>query len=138
MTGHYAQQVGMDPQYGKFPAWVRTLPQRLAPLGYRSYHSGKWHVTNAPRVVADAGFARSYYVQQQDNHFHPKRHLLDDAPLPEPAGPWYSSIAIAGIAYGQAPLISLVSQTNPATAPASVVALIRSFLAMPEGTGAGG
>lgn len=51
---------------------------------------------------------------------------------------YYSSIAIAGIAYGQAPLISLVSQTNPATAPASVVALIRSFLAMPEGTGAGG
>ena len=95
MTGHYAQQIGMDPQYGKFPAWVRTLPQRLATLGYRSYHSGKWHVGNAPRVVADAGFSHSYHVVRQDNHFHPQRHELDDKPLPEPEGPWYSSIAIA-------------------------------------------
>ncbi|WP_397381234.1 arylsulfatase [Prosthecobacter sp.] len=95
MTGHYAQQIGMDPQYGKFPAWVRTLPQRLAPLGYRSYHSGKWHVGNTPRVVADAGFDHSYHVAKQDNHFHPQRHELDDKPLPEPEGQWYSSIAIA-------------------------------------------
>lgn len=95
MTGHYAQQIGMDPQYGKFPAWVRTLPQRLTPLGYRSYHSGKWHVNNAPKVVANGGFTHSYYVAQQDNHFHPKKHELDDKPLPEPEGPWYSSIAIA-------------------------------------------
>ena len=95
MTGHYAQQIGMDPQYGRFPAWVRTLPQRLAPLGYRSYHSGKWHVGNAPRVVADGGFTHSYYLAQQENHFHPKRQELDDKPLPEPEGPWYSSTAIA-------------------------------------------
>ncbi|MCB1276923.1 arylsulfatase [Prosthecobacter sp.] len=95
MTGHYAQQVGMDPQYGRFPDWVRTLPQRLSKLGYRSYHSGKWHVNNAPKVVADGGFTRSYYVAQQDNHFHPKRHELDDKPLPEPDGPWYSSTAMA-------------------------------------------
>lgn len=95
MTGHYAQQIGMDPQYGRFPTWVRTLPQRLALLGYRSYHSGKWHVTNAPRVVADGGFDHSYFIVRQDNHFHPKRHELDDRPLPEPTEPWYSSIAIA-------------------------------------------
>ena len=95
MTGHYAQQIGMDPQYGKFPAWVRTLPQRLSPLGYRSYHSGKWHVGNAPRVVADGGFTHSYYLAQQENHFHPKRQELDDKPLPEPEGSWYSSTAIA-------------------------------------------
>jgi len=95
MTGHYAQQVGMDPQYGKFPAWVRTLPQRLAPLGYRSYHSGKWHVGNAPKVVADAGFNHSYHVVKQDNHFSPKTHEQDDQKLPEPAGKWYSSTAIA-------------------------------------------
>lgn len=95
MTGHYAQQVGMDPQYGKFPAWVRTLPQRLGELGYRSYHSGKWHVGNAPKVVADGGFTRSYHVAQQDNHFSPKNHELDDQKLPPPDGPWYSSTAMA-------------------------------------------
>ena len=85
MTGHYAQQIGMDPQYGRFPAWVRTLPQRLELLGYRSYHSGKWHVTNAPRVVADGGFHHSYFIAKQDNHFHPLRHDLDDRPLPRPS-----------------------------------------------------
>ncbi len=95
MTGYYAQQIGMDPPYGRFPAWVRTLPQRLAARGYRSYHSGKWHVGNAPRVVADAGFTHSYHVAQQNNHFHPQRHELDDVPLPAPAGAWYSSTAIA-------------------------------------------
>ena len=84
----------MDPQYGKFPAWVRTLPQRLAPLGYRSYHSGKWHVNNAPKVVANGGLTHSYYVAQQDNHFHPKKHELDDKPLPKPEGPWLSLIHI--------------------------------------------
>lgn len=95
MTGHYAQQVGMDPQYGRFPDWVRTLPQRLGELGYRSYHSGKWHVGNAPKVVADGGFTRSYFVAQQDSHFQPKKHELDDQPLPSPDGPWYSSTAMA-------------------------------------------
>jgi len=100
MTGHYAQQIGMDPQHGKFPSWVRTLPQRLQLLGYRSYHSGKWHVTNAPRVVADGGFDHSYFIARQDNHFHPQRHELDDRPLPAPTTPWYSSTAIADHAIG--------------------------------------
>ncbi len=95
MTGHYAQQVGMDPQYGRFPDWVRTLPRRLGELGYRSYHSGKWHVGNAPKVVADGGFTRSYFVAQQDSHFQPKKHELDDQPLPPPEGPWYSSTVMA-------------------------------------------
>ncbi|MDB6004474.1 MAG: atsA 29 [Prosthecobacter sp.] len=123
MTGHYAQQVGMDPQYGKFPDWVRTLPQRLAPLGYRSYHSGKWHVNNAPKVVANGGFTRSYYVVQQDNHFHPKKHELDDVALPEPESPWYSSTAIAQYAidflkehaqqHAEKPFFSYVAFTAP-------------------------
>ncbi len=123
MTGHYAQQIGMDPTYGKFPAWVRTLPQRLSVLGYRSYHSGKWHVGNTPRVVADAGFQHSYHVVHQDNHFSPKVHELDDQKLPPPAGTWYSSIAIADRAidflkehaqqHAGAPFFSYVAFTAP-------------------------
>lgn len=123
MTGYYAQQVGMDPPYGKFPAWVRTLPQRLSALGYRSYHSGKWHVNNAPKVVRDAGFTHSYHVVKQDNHFHPKRHELDDVALPEPEGAWYSSIAIADHAidflkeharqHAETPFFSYVAFTAP-------------------------
>src|ERR687883_339872 len=51
LTGYYAQQVRRDtvpgvksgPQ-GTRPPWARLLPELLRPLGYRSYHSGKWHV----------------------------------------------------------------------------------------------
>jgi len=47
MTGYYPQQVGMDPIKGHFPAWVRGLPERLAEVGYRPFHVGKWHISNA-------------------------------------------------------------------------------------------
>ena len=60
ITGYYPQQIHMDPPNGRLPQWTRTLPQWLKPLGYRSYHSGKWHVPGAPMVVADGGFDHSY------------------------------------------------------------------------------
>ncbi|MCA9167352.1 MAG: sulfatase-like hydrolase/transferase, partial [Planctomycetales bacterium] len=51
MTGYYAQQVRRDqvPDLkscggGKRPTWARLIPARLKSLGYRSYHSGKWHI----------------------------------------------------------------------------------------------
>src|SRR6478672_10609853 len=51
LTGYYAQQVRRDTVpgirsggQGVRPAWARLLPDMLRPLGYRSYHSGKWHV----------------------------------------------------------------------------------------------
>src|SRR5687767_1495698 len=50
LTGYYAQQVRRDtvagvPSGGKGvrPKWAPLLPEMLRPLGYRSYHSGKWH-----------------------------------------------------------------------------------------------
>src|SRR5947209_6704539 len=60
LSGYYAQQIRMDPPQGPLPPWTRLVPHYLKPLGYRSYHSGKWHVLGAPRVVADGGFDRSY------------------------------------------------------------------------------
>ena len=47
LTGYYAQQVRMDPPRGRLPAWARVLPQYFKPLGYRCYHSGKWHLFGA-------------------------------------------------------------------------------------------
>ena len=38
-----------------FAPWARVLPQYFKPLGYRAYHSGKWHLNNAPRPVRDGG-----------------------------------------------------------------------------------
>src|SRR6476620_6573840 len=60
LTGLYAQQTASDVMTaGKVPAYTRFLPEHLKPLGYRSYHSGKWHM----RFVtgqAGVGFDRSY------------------------------------------------------------------------------
>src|SRR5205809_2657027 len=55
LTGYYAQQVRRDTlagiksgAQGTRPPWARLLPEMLKPLGYRSYHSGKWHVDGKP------------------------------------------------------------------------------------------
>lgn len=97
LTGYYPQQIRMDPPQGKFAAWTRTLPQLLKPQGYRSYHSGKWHVHGAPNPVADAGFDRSYYLGDHDRNFYPRDHREDDRPLPavEPGSGYYTTTAIA-------------------------------------------
>jgi arylsulfatase len=74
----------MDPQQRgrKLPNWTRTLPQYLKPAGYRSYHSGKWHVSAAPRQVQDAGFDHSYALEDQNRFFDPRNHTEDDKHLP--------------------------------------------------------
>ncbi|NOU36170.1 MAG: arylsulfatase [Kiritimatiellaceae bacterium] len=68
MTGYYAQQVGMDPSYGQFPAWARLIPQQLQTAGYRNYHSGKWHIFNAKNPVNDGGFDLSGGAWISTNH----------------------------------------------------------------------
>ncbi len=100
LTGYYAQQVRMDPPRGRLPEWARVLPHYLKPLGYRSYHSGKWHLHGAPKRIGDAGFDRSYSVEDHDRFFGPRRHLLDDQPLPavEPGTDFYVTRAIADYA----------------------------------------
>jgi arylsulfatase len=101
LTGYYAQQVRRDTvpgvksgAQGTRPPWAVLLPEMLKPLGYRSYHSGKWHVDGKP---LQNGFDRSYSVEDHDRHFTPRRHTEDDKPLP-PVGAgahYYSSTAIA-------------------------------------------
>ena len=93
LTGYYAQQVNRDPP-GNRPAWAALLPDLLRPAGYRSYHSGKWHVDG--KVLA-GGFEHSYLVVDQDRHFGPRDHQLDDRPLPTPApdSGYYATTAIA-------------------------------------------
>ena len=97
LTGYYAQQIRMDPPRGRLPSWARPLPHHLKPLGYRCYHSGKWHVPGAPRVLADGGFDRSYKVDDHDRYFHPRAHTEDDRKKPpvEPGSGFYLTTAIA-------------------------------------------
>ena len=101
LTGYYAQQVRRDElpglgggPNGKRPAWAVLLPAMLRPAGYRSYHSGKWHVDGP---VLAGGFDHSYCVNDFDRHFNPREHTLDDKPLPpvKPGSGYYSTAAIA-------------------------------------------
>jgi len=93
LSGFYAQQVNRDPP-GVRPAWARLIPDFLRPLGYRSYHSGKWHVDGK---VLEGGFDRSYSLNDHDRNFSPKEHTLDDLPLPAVAlgSGYYSTTVIA-------------------------------------------
>ena len=98
LTGYYAQQVRRDrlpgqKRRGNRPKWARLLPAMLKPAGYRSYHSGKWHVDGKPLAN---GFDRSNYII---NHgfFRLKFHFLDDQRQPAtPISPkFYATDAIA-------------------------------------------
>jgi arylsulfatase len=96
LTGQYAQQTACDVMTpGNVPAWTRYAPQHLKPLGYRSYHSGKWHIRFRP--LATTGFDRSYTLIDQHRFFTPTRHLLNDEPLPSPklSDGFYGTVAIA-------------------------------------------
>ena len=82
LTGYYAQQIRRDnlPMrggggQGKRPVWAPLLPEFLKPAGYRSYHSGKWHIDGK---VLNAGFNRSWHVTNQDGFFNHNANLLDD------------------------------------------------------------
>ena len=81
LTGQYAQQTACDVMTpGVVPDWTRFAPQHLKPLGYRAYHSGKWHIRFQP--LAAAGFDHSYTLLDQDQFFAPRNSLLDGKHLP--------------------------------------------------------
>ena len=101
LTGYYAQQIRRDtvagvPSGGKGirPDWARLLPELLKAQGYRSYHSGKWHVDGMPVAC---GFDHSYYVEDLNRYFSPKVLFEDDKPLPpvQPGSGYYVTEAIA-------------------------------------------
>jgi len=102
LSGYYAQQIHMDPPQGRLPSWTRLLPHHLKPLGYRSYHVGKWHVMGAPKPVADGGFDHSYWFQDWDRYFSPVLHYEDDvqAPPVQPDSGYYATTAFADRAIG--------------------------------------
>ncbi|MGB0583376.1 MAG: arylsulfatase, partial [Limisphaerales bacterium] len=100
LTGYYAQQVRRDavpglPSGGRGARqpWAQLLPNYLKPQGYRSYHSGKWHLDGMP---IQQGFDRSYYLRDQGRFFNPRIHWKDDKKLPAVAkdSGYYGTTAI--------------------------------------------
>lgn len=74
LTGYYAPQVCMDPPVRDYRAkWQRLIPHYLKQVGYRSYHSGKWHIMNTSDPEKEGGFDKSWgYDIEQLNHFFPQ------------------------------------------------------------------
>jgi arylsulfatase A-like enzyme len=103
LSGYYAQQINDDGKRGAFPMWGYLLPHHLKQAGYRSYHSGKWHVPNVSTKVSGGGFDRSFDCTRTDSHHLSPREedlYLDDksfAELPsESIGDnYYSATAVA-------------------------------------------
>ena len=84
------------------PQWTRLLPHYLKPLGYRSYHSGKWHVNGAPLVIANGGFDRSYRLEDHDRNFYPSNHWVNDVrqpPVPRGSN-YYTTVAFTDFLIG--------------------------------------
>jgi arylsulfatase len=88
LTGYYAQSIRRDSSpgingggRGKRPAWAKLLPERLVSAGYRSYHSGKWHIDGDPR---QQGFQHSLQIEGgQNDFFDPKGISVDGEPIGE-------------------------------------------------------
>jgi arylsulfatase len=103
MTGYYAQQIRRDalPGFGggggnraTRPGWAKLLPEYLREVGYRNYHSGKWHIDGK---VLPSGFDRSLDMRNQGNFFSAAGNQIDDRPLPtggDESG-YYATIATA-------------------------------------------
>src|SRR4051812_35343865 len=101
LTGYYAQQIRRDTvpgvtsgTAGTRPDWAVLLPEMLKAGGYRSYHSGKWHIDGLP---LKNGFEHSYSLNDHDRHFAPKNHTEDDRKMPpaDPKDGYYSTTFIA-------------------------------------------
>jgi arylsulfatase len=95
LTGYYAQQVAADVMTkGNTPRFTRFIPEYLKPLGYRSYHSGKWHI-KFTTGAGGVGFDHSYTMLDENRFFTQNHHELDGVKLPKPDDGYYSTSAIA-------------------------------------------
>jgi len=114
LTGYYAQSIRRDaltaPEHdpvravptgfaGRPQSWAHLLPDYIKPLGYRSYHSGKWHLGKPP---LKGGFDHSYLNDNEIDFFSVTNHKLDGVNLPaiEDDGSFYSTIVTADYAIG--------------------------------------
>ncbi len=129
LTGYYAQHIRRDRmqgvKLGTRPPWAPVLPELLKPLGYHSYHSGKWHIDGEPTA---GGFERSWGSHRKgcdwDRFFSSGIWEEDGIKAPvKPGEPYYSTVAIADHAiqclklhkkhHGTAPFFQYVAFYSP-------------------------
>jgi arylsulfatase len=98
-TGYYAQQVRRDKVpgitsggTGVRPAWAPLLTEFLRPAGYRTYHSGKWHIDGKP---LQNGFDHSFEIGGGQNNFFKAPGNTDDGVPNEQTPDYYVTTATA-------------------------------------------
>ncbi len=98
LSGYYAQQINrdsvLDVEGGADetrPRWARLLPTYLKRAGYRSYHSGKWHIDGKP---LENGFDQSFDRADSSRFFSPLR-LPEVKKKDEDQSGFYATTAIA-------------------------------------------
>lgn len=96
VCGYHHTQLGVEPNLKKYPSWIRSFASLLKEAGYKSYHSGKWHVTPLKRAVADGGFDESYLIDDHDRNFNPRIIIENDKRLPpvKDNSDYYSTVDI--------------------------------------------
>lgn len=101
LSGYYAQQIRRDKvegiTMGNRPEWAKLLPDMLKGSGYKSYHSGKWHIDGKPE---GGGFDRSWGGEKSgcdwDRFFNSGTWTEDGVSAPVEKGEdYYSTVAIA-------------------------------------------
>lgn len=103
LTGYYYQSVRQSSAENRPEGWSRAIPHYLANQGYRSYHSGKWHVMEMPKSISDAGFNDSYYFTNMFGNWD-GQEILNEKPLirtPEEQKNFYSTTEITNQALRQ-------------------------------------
>ncbi|MEY4483464.1 MAG: Arylsulfatase, partial [Verrucomicrobiota bacterium] len=82
MTGYYAQQVRRDTVpgiqsggKGVRPGWAPLVTEFLHPAGYRTYHTGKWHIDGKP---LENSFDHSFEIGGGQHNFFKAAGNTDD------------------------------------------------------------
>jgi arylsulfatase len=96
LSGYYAQQINRDSVLdlkgkGARPKWAPLLPKYLKRAGYRSYHTGKWHIDGTPM---GAGFDHALDIVERHSSFECKK-LLKDGKKIETEDGYYATTAVA-------------------------------------------
>ncbi len=94
--GHMTQDIGQPGYRGRVSGEARTIAEVLAPAGYRSFISGKWHLgTEDP---TQHGFEEFYGTLVSAKRFFDPEHLIrlpkDREKITYPDGEFYATDAV--------------------------------------------
>jgi arylsulfatase A-like enzyme len=99
MTGYYAQQVRRDKiagirsgAAGVRPSWAPLMSEFLRAEGYRTYHSGKWHIDGRP---LGTGFDHSFEIGGGQSNFFKAPGNTDDGVPNQQTPDYYVTTATA-------------------------------------------